>query len=87
MISENIPDIILLDIVLPGIDGFEILKRIKSDPKIQKIPVIMLSNLGQSENNDKSEGMGAVKFLVKAAVTLDEIIEEIKAVIFEHQAK
>ena len=47
----------------------------------------MLSNLGQSENNDKSEGMGAVKFLVKAAVTLDEIIEEIKAVIFEHQAK
>ena len=81
MISEHMPDIILLDIVLPGMDGFEILKRIKADGKIKHIPVMVLSNLGQQSNDEKARSLGAAKFLVKATVTLDDIIEEIKSVI------
>src|SRR3989338_3628515 len=85
MISEKMPDIILLDIILPGMDGFEILKKIKSDKKIKRIPVIMLSNLGQQSNNKKAKSLGAARFLVKATVTLDDILEEIKEVISENR--
>ncbi|MBI4156055.1 MAG: response regulator [Candidatus Zambryskibacteria bacterium] len=87
MISEKMPDIILLDIVLPGMDGFEILKKIKADKKTKHIPVIMLSNLGQQSNNEKSKSLGATRFLIKATVTLDDIIEEIKSVIAESEKK
>ncbi|KKU68416.1 MAG: Response regulator receiver, CheY-like protein [Parcubacteria group bacterium GW2011_GWA2_47_16] len=80
-LSEQ-PDIILLDILLPGIDGFEILNRLKADPKTKAIPVILLSNLGQKSDMEKGRGLGASRFLIKATVTLDEIISEIKAVIF-----
>lgn len=81
MITENLPDIVLLDIVLPGMDGFEILKRLKTEPTTKHIPVIMLSNLGQQSNDEKAKTMGATRFLVKATVTLDDIIQQIKEVI------
>ncbi|KKU97150.1 MAG: Response regulator receiver, CheY-like protein [Parcubacteria group bacterium GW2011_GWC2_48_17] len=77
------PDLILLDILLSGMDGFEILKRIKEDEKTKHIPVILLSNLGQKEDIEKGKSLGAARFLVKAMVTLDEIIEEINAVLKE----
>ena len=83
MILEHMPDIIMLDIVLPGIDGFEILRRIKADQKIKHIPVIMLSNLGQSSNQEKSKQLGATRFLIKATVTLDDILDNIKDVLLE----
>ncbi len=81
IISKEIPDIIMLDIVLSGMDGFEILRRIKSDPKIKHIPVILLSNLGQVSDIEKGKSLGAVRFMVKATVTPDEIIDQIKEVI------
>ena len=80
-LSEQ-PDIILLDILLPGIDGFAILSRLKADQKTKSIPVILLSNLGQKSDMEKGRELGASRFLIKATVTLDEIISEIKAVIF-----
>lgn len=76
------PSVIMLDILLPGIDGFEILSRLKSNAKTKDIPVILLSNLGQKVDLDKGRELGAVRFLIKATVTLDEIVGEIKAVIF-----
>ncbi len=85
IITAEMPDVILLDIILPGIDGFEILRRIKLDSKIKHIPVILLSNLGQPADLEKGRGMGATLFLVKATVTLDEIIEKIKLVISENK--
>ncbi len=80
------PDIILLDILLPGIDGFEILTRLKANASTKNIPVILLSNLGQQSDVDKGEKLGAEKFLIKATVTLDEIISEMKAVIFRKKS-
>lgn len=84
-IAKEKPDVILLDIILVGMDGFEILKRIKADPEIKNIPVILLSNLSQSADIEKGKALGAARFLVKATVTLDEIIDDIKAVIFDNQ--
>lgn len=83
IINREIPDIVMLDIVLSGIDGFEILRRIKSDPKTKNIPVILLSNLGQASDIEKGKSLGAVRFMVKATVTPDEIIDQIKEVINE----
>lgn len=83
IIKKEIPDVILLDIILSNMDGFEILKRIKADDKIKHIPVLMLSNLSEDINSEKSKTMGARKFLTKATVTLDEILEEIKSAIRE----
>ncbi|MEO8637996.1 MAG: response regulator [Candidatus Taylorbacteria bacterium] len=79
--EREIPDIVLLDILLSGIDGYEILRRLKANDLVKHIPVIMLSNFGQQADIDKAKDMGAERFLIKATVTLDEIIEEIKNVL------
>lgn len=80
-LEKDIPQMVLLDVILPGTDGFEILQKIKINPKTKQIPVIMLSNVSQSGEIEKSKLLGAHKFLVKAAVTLDQIIREIKTVL------
>lgn len=84
MLEKERPDLVLLDILLSGIDGFEILRRIKSSDKTRQTPVILLSNLGQRDDIEKGKSLGAARFLVKATVTLDEIIEEIGAVLKEN---
>lgn len=78
IVEKEMPDIIVLDILLSGIDGFEILRRLKANDKVKSIPVILLSNLGQKSDIQKGEELGAAKFLVKATMTLDEIVDEIK---------
>ncbi|MBL7156316.1 MAG: response regulator [Candidatus Pacebacteria bacterium] len=75
------PDLILLDLLLPGIDGFEVLSQIKKDKGLNEIPVIILSNLGQKEDIDKGLNLGAVDYLIKAHFTPGEIIEKIKNVL------
>ncbi len=81
MIKKEQPQLILLDLILPGIDGFEILKQIKNDNQISKIPVIILSNLGQQEEVEKGLKLGAVDYLIKAHFTPDEIISKIKKIL------
>jgi DNA-binding response OmpR family regulator len=77
-VKEEKPDLILLDLILPGIDGFEVLSRIKSDPAISSIPIIILSNLDQKEKGLK---LGAVDYLIKAHFTPGEIVEKIKKIL------
>ena len=77
-IKEEKPDLILLDLILPGIDGFEVLARMKDDPEISPIPTIVLSNLGQKEDVEKGLKLGAVDYLIKAHFTPGEIIEKIR---------
>lgn len=83
LLQKEKPDLLLLDILLPGVDGFEILRRVKADVGLKTTPVIMLSNLGQREDVEKGKALGAVRFLIKATVTLDEIVAEIQAVLRE----
>jgi DNA-binding response OmpR family regulator len=79
--KETKPDLILLDLILPGIDGFEVLTRKKDDPAIASIPVIVLSNLGQKEDVEKGLGLGAVDYLIKAHFTPGEIIEKVRNIL------
>jgi DNA-binding response OmpR family regulator len=76
--EREIPDIVLLDILLPGIDGFEVLRRIRANPTLAKTKVAMLSNFGQREDIEKALKMGANQFMIKANFTLDEIVDEVK---------
>ncbi len=81
IIDSEKPDIIMLDVLLPGMSGFDILQKVKMNPLTRDIPVIMLSNMGQHSDVEKSEKLGALKFLVKATVTLDQILNEIRSII------
>ncbi|MDO8520748.1 MAG: response regulator [bacterium] len=76
--EKGVPDVILLDILLPGIDGFEVLKRVRANPALKQTHVIMLSNFGQNEDLEKAKTLGADKFLVKANFTLDEIVKVVR---------
>jgi CheY-like chemotaxis protein len=81
VLSRWKPDIILLDLILPGEDGFSILEKLKKDKEMESIPVIILSNLGQQEDIDRAMALGAMDFMVKANFTLDEIIEKVSKVL------
>jgi len=81
ILAERKPQIVLCDIILPGIDGFEILTRIKADPKNSNVPVVMLSNLGQKEDIERAMSLGAKDFMVKANFTLDEIVTKVRSIL------
>jgi len=82
-IEQEKPDIVLLDIILPGMDGFEVLRRIRAsqDKIVAKIPVILLTNLGQENDIKKGQSLGAEDYIVKANSTTEEIIDKIRKVI------
>jgi Response regulators consisting of a CheY-like receiver domain and a winged-helix DNA-binding domain len=80
-IKEERPDLVLLDLILPGIDGFEVLARVKEDPNLAQIPVIILSNLGQREEVERGLKLGARDYLIKAHFTPGEIVEKIKNIL------
>jgi len=72
------PDLILLDLILPKIHGFEVLKRLKEDKETKEIPIIVLTNLERIEDIEKALELGATTYLVKAQYSLEEVIEKIK---------
>lgn len=72
------PNIIMLDIILPQMDGFSVLEGLKGDSKTKNIPVIMLTNLGTDEDKKKGEKLGAVDYIVKANLTPAQVSEKIK---------
>jgi DNA-binding response OmpR family regulator len=80
-IKSEKPDLVLLDLILPGIDGFEVLTRMKEDQTISSIPVIILSNLGQKEDVERGLKLGAADYLIKAHFTPGEIIEKVKNIL------
>jgi len=80
-IKEKKPDLLLLDIVLPNVDGWELLRKIKKEEDLKKLKVVILSNLGQKAEVEKGLDLGAVKYLIKARYTPSEVIKEIKKVL------
>lgn len=85
VLEQDQPDVILLDLLLPGISGFDVLKAVKSNNKLKDIPVIILSNFTQNNEIERTRAMGADRFLTKATVVLDDIVKEIQNVLFEKQ--
>ena len=72
------PDMILLDIIMPQMNGLETLEKIKKDERLKDIPIILLSNLSQKEDIAKGMELGAVDYLIKSHFTPSEVLEKIK---------
>lgn len=75
------PDLILLDIVLPQIEGWEILKEIRENLNLKDLKIVILSNLGQKEEIEKGLKLGATEYLIKAHYTPSEVVEKIKKIL------
>ncbi|MFA6255066.1 MAG: response regulator [Patescibacteria group bacterium] len=75
------PDIILLDLIMPKKDGFEVLAELKKDEKLKKIPVVVLSNLGQEEDITRGKKLGAVGYLVKSNIPISAVVEKINQIL------
>ena len=75
---QELPDVILLDVMMPKMDGFAVLTELKKDPKTQAIPVLLLTNLGQKADREKGEQLGAVDYVVKASLTPGQVVDKIK---------
>lgn len=77
--SAHIPDLILLDLVLPGMSGFELIAKLRQQDATAKIPFMVLSNSAETQMRQQSTSLGAAGYLVKAESTPPEIVESIAA--------
>jgi DNA-binding response OmpR family regulator len=80
-VANEIPDLILLDLVLPGVDGFGILKMVRDNPKTNQTPVIVFSNLSEDKDIKHAKELGATDYMVKSNFTLDELADRIKQIL------
>lgn len=79
--EEFIPDVVLLDLIMPNMDGFETLEKMKANDKLKSIPVIISSNLGQKEDVDKAMALGAKDFIIKSNVSIEDIVDKVRKLI------
>ncbi len=75
--KTEVPRLVLLDLIIPKVQGFEVLRRLKQDPKTASIPVLILSNLGQESDVKQAMDLGAVDYLVKANLSLDQLVKKV----------
>ena len=80
VMGNFVPDLILLDIIMPVVDGFTFLEQIKQNEKLQNIPVIVLTGLSQNEAKEKAMNLGALDFMIKTDFSLQDIIDRVKMV-------
>lgn len=80
-LKKETPDLMLLDIVLPKKDGFEILSEMRANPQYKKLPVILLTNLGQKPDVQKGLELGADDYIIKAHFTPTEVVEKIEKIL------
>jgi DNA-binding response OmpR family regulator len=81
ILSQEKPDIILLDLMMPIMDGYKVLQVVKTDPKLSSIPVLVFSAKGQSEEVEKALNLGAAGYIVKATTKPNEVVEQIRKVL------
>lgn len=71
------PDLILLDLILPKKSGFEVMEGVRQDPQLANAPIIIISNLGQTEDIQKGQELGAVEYFIKAKTSIDDLVGNI----------
>lgn len=81
LVKKEKPDLVLLDLILPKKDGFEVLRAMKEDENSKDIPVIVLTNLEGMGDVEKALSLGATTYLVKASYELEDVVEKIKQIL------
>lgn len=77
-LKKDIPDLILLDLIMPNMSGFEFLEILRQDPQYRTIPVVVISNLGQESDVEKAKSLGVIEYYVKVRTSIDDLILKIK---------
>jgi DNA-binding response OmpR family regulator len=77
-LATNKPDLILLDIILPKLSGFELMEKIRSNPNLQQSPIVIISNLGQESDVEKGKALGAIGYFVKAQLSIEDLVSRVK---------
>jgi len=80
-LQKEKPDLLLLDIVLPQMNGWEVLRKIKEDEQLKDLKIIILSNLGEKEEVEKGFALGVKMYLIKSHYTPKQVVEKIKKVL------
>lgn len=80
-VKEFKPDIVLTDILMPELDGFEVIKMIKADDELKTTPILIMSNLGQEDHIQKGLELGALGYIVKSQYTPSKVVEKIKEIL------
>ncbi len=83
LVKSEKPDLVLLDLILPKLNGFDVLKSLKEYPETKDIPIIVLTNLEGTGDVEKALELGATTYLVKANYTLEEVLQKIKKALGE----
>ncbi|MFA6588033.1 MAG: response regulator [Patescibacteria group bacterium] len=81
LVKKIKPDIILLDIIMPKMDGFQVLKQLRENPDFQKTPIVMLTNLGQEEDVKKGQELGSTDYFIKTNFTPSAIVDKVKSLL------
>ncbi len=87
ILARERPDLILLDLMLPLVDGFKVLQVVKTDPRLQEVPVIVFSAKGQPEEIERAMKLGATDFLIKSVSKPKDVVDKIKKVLAETTVK
>lgn len=86
-IREHHPSLVVMDVVLPAMSGYEILREMKKDPAIKDVPVLIVSNLSQTKDVQEAMGLGAKDYLIKTSFTIDDILRKVREYISAHEVK
>jgi len=82
LLQNNLkPDLILLDLILPKRNGFEVLETLRQDPNFEKMPVIIISNLGQEGDITRGKALGIIDYFVKARLSIDDLVSRVRQVL------
>ncbi len=81
LLKQEKPDLIVLDLIMPKVSGFEVLEAVSLDPQLNKIPVVILSNLAQDSDIEKAKSLGAKEYFVKVRVSIDDLINKVRSIV------
>jgi DNA-binding response OmpR family regulator len=79
MLRTEVPNLVMLDLIMPKVNGFEVLKTISLTPGLERIPVVIVSNLAQDSDIQKAKELGAKEYFVKVKISIDDLVAKIKS--------
>lgn len=82
LLKQVRPDVVVLDLIMPRVTGFEVLEAISINPELNRVPVVILSNLAQDSDIQKAKGLGAIEYFVKVRVSIDDLVNKIKSILY-----
>lgn len=81
LLRQETPDLIVLDLIMPKVNGFEVLQTISITPQLASVPVVILSNLAQDADVEKARALGAKEYFVKVKISIDDLLDRVKSLV------